>query len=218
MSKKTFDPKETMLNKKCEPMKASLFTRKLFIALAAVLAVVFFVGCKPTEGAVKKYVKKNVPEPCTLISTGQHEQFGNTQYEYTFKSDLREMQFIIYYSYSNDAGWHYVNGYSTGLTAYYREDVYAAFATSPSYKRDYDFIVSSEEDLSSIAQALAKANEVVADQWNYDPDAVIGRYDSVDMGGILYRENEEKSFWYYDLNGIDVEETIYSKLVEKYNQ
>ena len=69
-----------------------------------------------------------------------------------------------------------------------------------------------------IAKALAKANEVVADHWNYVPNAVIGRYDSVSMGVSLYRDNKNNHFWYYGLNGLDDEETIYNELEGEYNK
>ena len=200
-------------------IKKTISAKSVFVLFVAALVAVFLVGCKPSESAVKKYVEENVPEPATLVGTDEFEQFGHTQYKYTFKSDLRDMQFDISYVYSENEGWHYVNGYSAGLSEYYKEGVDAAYATSPAYdEKEYSFIITSEEDLRSIAKALAKANEVVADHWNYVPNAVIGRYDSVSMGVSLYRDNKNNHFWYYGLNGLDDEETIYNELEGEYNK
>ena len=90
---------------------------------------------------------------------------------------------------------------------------------------DILFYIDNDEDARAVASVLAKCNEIVADQFDYTPDADIT--DSMIMHfrvRVIPSAERDRVFNHYDyvsyiyiLNGLDGEEEVYNKIRSNVN-
>ena len=77
----------------------------------------------------------------------------------------------------------------------------------------YEFKCTSDEEMRETAKVIADCNRIVADQFNYTPDADLTSPKIMYIRMlVLYESNSGDTMHGYALNGIDDEETVYRSI------
>lgn len=171
-------------------------------------------GCRVipySRNDVKDFVASEVPEPCTLVN---ERTYNVTDKSYTFRSELRDLEFDVDCNISDNNGYHMISHYGAAVYLYYDEDLKEVYEKcSCRNGNPFEFEIQNEEDLREVSKTIAELNTVISDQWNYtpgleltDPDILAIRV-TVDVmkDGSVKRTS-------YTLNGYDKEDEVYSQL------
>lgn len=205
--------------------------------VAAILAISVSLGVcscsrKPSDRTIESMAEERIAEDSRLVS--QKEMKDGTIH-YVMESRERDLTYEIVASpvttgfrgYSEDIC------YAEAVCDYYRDDILKAAKTCPCYMVNPDaglgddilFYIDNDEDARAVASVLAKCNEIVADQYDYTPDA-----DLTDPMIMHFRvrvipgAERDRVFNHYDyvsyiyiLNGLDGEEEVYNKIRSNVN-
>ncbi len=196
------------------------------ISLFTILCLVTgMAGCnKPhNESEIKKYVEDNVPEEATLIHKSEDLSGANKEYVYTFESDSRNLQFNIYSvnGYSSLVGYQISNGYRSAIYDYYLDKIKPSLASCPNSEvylnpgNQYTFntfYIDTESDARAVAKVLEDANDIVTEQWEYQPGEDLTDTNVLGLKFFIYSETSNTQLGTYCLNGKDDEDVIYNKL------
>lgn len=195
------------------------------IILAKLFLTTCMVGCnKPqSQQEIVDYVAANVPESATLVDHKVQRSSTGTEYRYIFKSDSRDLEFDVFSSIGTGGlgGYQISDYYSLGRDKYYLEKMRPILGACPNSrmystpdKREVStkFYLDNTSDAKVIAEALAKCNEVVTEQWEYQPGADLTDRDVVGIAFNFYPKKSDKKTGSYYLNGLDDEEEIYKQI------
>lgn len=189
----------------------------IFSLLCAILGL-SITGCGRADGSVASkdevinYVKKNVSEDCSLVKEKVLSE-SPRKVVYTFKSDARGFEFeVVAQRWPHgwfDAVFYYepiiVNHYSIGLHHYYDERMYEVFGDLLEPKNMYLYI-SSTKDIEKLSTAIVKANEIYAEEKEYNTDAFL-KENPYCRGYV--RANTENSF--VNIATIPIDGTTYTE-------
>ena len=127
-------------------------------------------GCRVipySRNDVKNFVASEVPEPCTLVN---ERTYNVTDKSYTFRSELRDLEFDVDCNISDNNGYHMISHYGAAVYLYYYEDLKEVYEKcSCRNGNPFEFEIQNEEDLREVSKTIAELNTVISDQWNYTP-------------------------------------------------
>lgn len=199
---------------------------KRYLALILMVFMVLPVcacAVRPSKRTMEGIVAKQVPESAKCIST---KEAGN-DICFTFKSDLRDLTFEVY-ALKNDSYpgyWPRVE-YSKGVRNYYDDAIMKELAPCRCFRNRngsneatvYEFKSTSDEDLREIAKVFANCNKIVADQFEYTPDADLTSPKIMYIRMLVLNETYGGDHMHgYVLNGTDDEDAVYNKIRFSYN-
>ena len=207
-------------NKKIQYMRKM---RKTVICGGAIICLLLcMVGCSrhPSQEEIEEFVVANIPEASTFVDDYVRQTKNGMEYHYTFKSDSRDLEFDVVSS-KGTGGYQISEYFSLGRQNYYLEKMrpfLASCENSRMYKTPDKPDVSTKlymdnsSDAKRIAVVLAKCNEIVTEEWEYQPGADLTKDDVLGIAFNCYPELSDKKVGSYYLNGMDDEEEIYKKL------
>lgn len=205
------------------------YFKKILITILP-LAVLFFAGCynKPhTQKEVEEYVANNVPEDCELIDHYEQQTKNNEiEYVYVFKSKSRDLQFYAFSSIGGSSltGYHLSAYYDVGRENYYLEKMRPILSecmnSEMSLKPDSEIVrkkiyLHDETDAKYLAKFLAECNDIVKEEFNYQPGADLTQKDVLGICFTVYPSaGSNEKLGYYYLNGKDDEDAVYQELIK----
>ena len=207
---------------------------KIVAAILALSASLGVCSCsrKPSDRTIESMAEERVEEDSRLVS---QKEMSDGSIHYVMESRERDLTYeiIAYPVTTNFRGYWEDICYAEGVCEYYRDDVMKVVKTCPCYtvnpKADLGdeilFYIDTDEDAREVACVLAKCNEIVADQFNYTPDAdlaspkIMGFTVRVIPGSERDRvfKYSEYDLYVYTLNGLDGEEEVYKKIRNNVN-
>lgn len=202
--------------------------------LITVLLVTIFAltGCynKPhTQKEVEEYVAENVPEESECIDHYQQKTRNGMEYVYIFRSKSRDLTFYAFSTIGGSSltGYHLSQYYDIGRQDYYLEKMRPILSgcmnSEMSLKPDAEIVsrklyLQDEDDAKYLATILAQCNDIVKEEFEYQPGADLSKKDVLGIYFTVYPSagSSEKLGFYY-LNGIDNEDAVYGKLMKLIN-
>ncbi|MCR5108533.1 MAG: hypothetical protein K6B28_10275 [Lachnospiraceae bacterium] len=208
-------------------MMKNCLKRILITVLTFVLLIL--AGChnKPnTQKEVEEYVAANVPEESELIDHYEQQTNNGTEYVYVFRSKSRDLEFYAFSTIGGSSltGYHISEYYKNGLENYYlkkmRPILIECTNSEMSVKPDAETVsrnlyLKDETDAKYLAPFLAKCNDIVKEEFEYQPGADLSQKDVLGLYFFIYPSagSKEKLGFYY-LNGKDDEDAVYQKLIK----
>ena len=181
-----------------------------------------------TREEINQFVADTIPEEAKIVNYEEVQTNNGISYRYTFRSTTRDLEFDVFSSVPGGSltGYETSEYYDLGRDAYYKEKMRSMIEACPnsemynypsdSYVQTYislNFYMEDEEDAKAIAKIAAYGNQIVTEQWNYQPGEDLTKREVVGLYFGLYDDVGFKSrLGSYYLNGLDSEEEIYAKL------
>ena len=174
---------------------------------------------RPSQKRMEYVVETEVPESASCVST---KEAGN-DICFVFKSDLRDLTFNVY-ALKNDTYpgyWPRVE-YAKAVRDHYDDAIMKVLAPCRCFKNRngtneataYEFKCTSDAEMREAAKAIADCNRIVADQFNFTPDADLTSPKIMYIRMlVLYESDKGDTMYGYALNGIDDEETVYRSIL-----
>ena len=174
----------------------------------------------PTRSDAEKMVAQKVPEPAHFVA----EEDGGI---YVFVSDLRDLEFEVRtVTMQTGFGGSLLNErysyairdlYTPQLSGFLEDCSYCNISQFENEGGFITFYIDDPSEVKEVARLIAECNTIVADQFNYTPDADLT--DSTVMGIKVYilpssERNRKISYPRWDdhryyLNGLDGEDELY---------
>ncbi len=205
--------------------------KKVLITITVLpLSILVLSGCynKPhTQKEVEEYVAQNVSEESELIDHYEQETNTNgTEYVYVFKSKSRDLTFYAFSTIGGSSltGYHLSEYYDVGREDYYLEKmrpILSGCMNSEMILKTESEIVSKklylqdETDAKYLATFLAQCNDIVKEEFKYQPGADLSQKDVLGIYFTVYPymgANEKLGVYY--LNGKDDEDAVYRELMK----
>ena len=205
--------------------------KKIFkrIQIAFLVCVILILaGCynKPhTRKEVEEYVAKNVPEEAELIDSYEQKTNNGTEYVYVFQSKSRDLQFFAFSTVQGSSltGYSLSEYYTVGREDYYLEKMRpilsgcmnSEMCLDPDAKKvSRKLYLEDETDAKYLAPFLAKCNDIVKEEYGYQPGADLSKREVLGIYFDLYPSAGSKDkLGYFYLNGEDDEEAVYRELL-----
>ena len=193
------------------------------------IAVLALSGCynKPhTQKEVEEYVAENVPEESECIDHYEQNTSNGIEYVYVFRSKSRDLTFYAYSTIGGSSltGYHLSEYYDIGRKHYYlkkmRPILSGCMNSEMSLRPDVETIspkiyLKDEYDSKYLATFLAQCNDIVKEEFGYQPGADLSQKDVLGIYFTVYPSagsNEKLGFYY--LNGKDDEDAVYRELMK----
>ena len=206
--------------------------KRILITMFA-LTVPVLSGCynhPHTQKEVEEYVAENVPEESECIDHYERQTRNGTEYVYVFRSKSRDLTFYAF----STIGGSSLTGYS--LSEYFdigREDYYlekmrpilsGCMNSEMSLTPDAEIVskklyLQDEYGAKYLAKFLAQCNDIVKEEFEYQPGADLSQKDVLGIYFTVYPfagSNEKLGF--YCLNGKDDEDAAYRELMRLINR
>ncbi len=193
------------------------------------LAILVLSGCynKPhTQKEVEEYVAQNVPEESECIDHYEQKTRNGIEYVYVFRSKSRNLIFNAYSTIGGSSltGYHLSVYYDIGRQDYYLEKMRPILSgcmnSEMSLQPDAGIVsrklyLQDEHDAKYLATILAQCNDIVKEEFGYQPGADLSQKDVLGINFTVYPSagSNEKLGSYY-LNGKDDEDAVYRELME----
>lgn len=199
--------------------------KPVFCVVAFFCLLLCLAGCNKSQSQeeIEEYVAVNVPEASTLVDSYVRQTKKGMEYHYMFKSDIRDLEFDVVSAMGTGGQYEITEYFSLGRQNYYLEKmrtILASCENSRMHKTPDKTDISTKlyldnsSDAKRIAPVLAKCNEIVTEEWEYQPGADLTENDVLGIAFNCYPELSDKKIGSYYLNGTDGEEEIYKKLEE----
>ena len=195
-------------------------------------ALLVFSGCynKPhTQKEVEEYVAENVPEESECIDHYEQETRNGIEYAYVFRSKSRDLEFYAFSTIGGSSltGYHLSEYYNLGREDYYLEKMRPILSgcmnSEMCLKPDAEKVsqkiyLQDEYSAKNLAAPLAECNDIVKEEFEYQPGADLSRRDVLGIYFTVYpRAGSNEKLGFYYLNGKDDEDAVYRELMKLIN-
>ena len=203
---------------------------KRFLIAVLPITILVLSGChnKPhTIKEVEEYVAANVSEDSELIDHYEQQTKNNgIEYVYVFKSKSRDLTFYAFSTIpgSSLTGYSLSQYYDLGRKDYYLEKMRPVLSgcknSEMSLKPDSEIVftklyLQDEADAKYLATVLSQCNDIVKEEFIYQPGADLTQKDVLGIYFTVYSSTDKKEkLGYYYLNGKDDEDAVYQELMK----